>query len=862
MIDRLDLEFRSLDSRDQGLVFGTLLAAALFCIHFLLYSTWFVEDAAISFGFARHVADGWGFVTYPGGERVEGFSNPTWTLALAGFSLIGISPFVASKLFGAACGLGALMLSAVWARELIDEERRHYALIAPFVLATTPSFVMWCASGLENPLLSLLVAGAAVVGLAEVRTRTLPVSGLLWAMVAMTRPEAPLYAAIGGLVTGAGVLRSQGVAGAARYTAGWLALFFVPFGLWHTWRYSYFAWEFPNTYYAKLASDENDFQPWGWDVKGWRYLRGWALETGQGFLAPLYVVGQSGVRDHRGAVGALIASLALLLVLPGVEWFQILPLTPDSEPEWLIHGRVVFLAGVVAVAPWLGLGRRSDDARALAWYLLAAALFFGLYSGGDWMAGYRWPSLMVVPMAVLLADAVADVGEVLDEVGNKWVLRLGLAMTVGLTAVLGAVQSGRLITGPETSPYDVFVRVRHMQHVADVIGIERPSAGEIDMGAHVWWSDFELVDLAGLLDVPVGHHAWQPPFVTEYVLRERRPDFMHIHSYWGRKTKIASHAGFFNHWVEVPAYPTGPYNQHPGNHVRRDLLFREQWDGPSRDLWLGSAVELVALEVLSESTAPGGEVVVRLATREPRPHADSRLTLFLFADGEVLTSADAPILWDWVEPTDYVASEVAVTRLRIPIPADAAPGTYGLGLAAWTDGRRAVPLTAGLPAAQDPVFSRHELHLDEVVIAPEDEVRARVEARLAAIGAHAEADRCVEADAEAMGVRDMRRGLDESWESAVRAHDASRARCWARLAEAKLDVDAMHHALRLDPGESEVLAAGHRMAETFQAKASEARSAGDLDGAYAALRDALICDPTRSWTRRHAETLRDQRLGL
>lgn len=862
MIRQIDLEFRSLAARDQGLLFGTLLAAALFLVHFVFYSPWYVEDAAITFAFADHAAHGWGFVAYPGGERVEGFSNPTWTLLLAGIAALGLPLFGMAKLLGAVCGLIALFLSTVWARELIDEERRHYALVAPFFLATTPSFAMWSASGLENPLLAMLVTGAALRGLLEVRQGGGPLSALLWSLVALSRPEAPLYAAIGGGVCGLAILRTRGPSDAARYAAQWLGLFLLPFGAWHGWRYRYFAWELPNTYYAKLASGESDFQPLGWDVRGWRYLRDWALQSGQGFLGPLYLMGQVGVRDNRALLGASLGVVAFLLTLPGVAWFRALPLTPTTEPEWLVATRVGLYAIILVGAPLLGVGRRSDDARALAWFLVAAALFFGLYSGGDWMKGHRWPSLMVVPMAVLLADAVASLVEVFEAVASKWMTRVGVALTFGLSVVLGIVQTITLLSALETSPYDVSIRVRHMEHVAARLGLERVSAGEIDMGAHVWWSEFELVDLAGLLDVPTAHHAWEAAFVTEYILRERRPDFMHVHSYWGRKTNLQSHARFRNEWVEIPPYPTGPYHLHAGNHVRRDLLFTAGWRGTSLGLWFGRALELVEVSVLSELTAPGDAATIALSTREPRPHADTRLTLFLFGEQGLVSSADAPVLWDWVEPRDFQASDVAHTRLQIPIPSDTPHGSYTLGLVAWTDGPKATPLSSDRPPVEQPVFSVHEVHLGEVVVASREAVDTRAEAKLVAARGAAEADSCRLADEEAAAVRVLQSSQRETWEPRVRRLDAVRARCWAREALASGEAPTFHRALRLAPGDEEVLSAGRTLADRFEAGASEALEAGDIEGAYAGLRDALVADPTRSWSRRRAESLRDERLGL
>ena len=58
--------------------------------HTLYYSAFFVEDAGISFSYAKNLAHGDGLVPYVGGERVEGYSNALWTFLIAGFYLVGV----------------------------------------------------------------------------------------------------------------------------------------------------------------------------------------------------------------------------------------------------------------------------------------------------------------------------------------------------------------------------------------------------------------------------------------------------------------------------------------------------------------------------------------------------------------------------------------------------------------------------------------------------------------------------------------------------------------------------------------------------------------------------------------------------
>ncbi len=51
-----------------------------------------VDDAMISMGFARSLAEGWGLVWYCGHPRVQGYTNLGWTLYMALWHKMGLSP--------------------------------------------------------------------------------------------------------------------------------------------------------------------------------------------------------------------------------------------------------------------------------------------------------------------------------------------------------------------------------------------------------------------------------------------------------------------------------------------------------------------------------------------------------------------------------------------------------------------------------------------------------------------------------------------------------------------------------------------------------------------------------------------------
>src|SRR5205823_2454437 len=69
---------------------AVLVPIILFVLHAAPLGTWLIDDAGISFAYARSLATGQGLVAQPGTEPVEGFSNPLWTFLLAALFRLGL----------------------------------------------------------------------------------------------------------------------------------------------------------------------------------------------------------------------------------------------------------------------------------------------------------------------------------------------------------------------------------------------------------------------------------------------------------------------------------------------------------------------------------------------------------------------------------------------------------------------------------------------------------------------------------------------------------------------------------------------------------------------------------------------------
>lgn len=243
-----------------GLVWIELTARLLLSYHLEgeLGEAWGVaDDAYITADFARTFAQGDGLRWYAGAPKVEGFSSPLWTLALAalhrlpGFSEQNLGLFV--------FGLNAmLLLACAWAllraieatRSLATPEARELplpwlALGALLTVLGTLSFCVWVSRGFEVALCAMIGLLAYVEAVRPARARPLRF-GLLLGLAVWARMDAILYCVPAGIVFIART-RDRNVLRLA------LSSFFVSVGVLLFARWVYYGDWLPNTYYLKAT---------------------------------------------------------------------------------------------------------------------------------------------------------------------------------------------------------------------------------------------------------------------------------------------------------------------------------------------------------------------------------------------------------------------------------------------------------------------------------------------------------------------------------------------------------------------------------------------------------------------------------
>lgn len=289
-----------------------LLAAAAMAVSATLMVVWSrltLDDAYITFRYARHLAEGYGLGAWNHtGEHVEGYSSLLWTLLLAGAARFGIDVRGASKVLGAAAGI--VVIAA-----LVRRSEDRPAFLAGLFLAVYVPFVLYATSGMEAVAFTSLVT-LMLVGPGAWQPIVAPL------LVAM-RPEGVLVAGIDVLALAWRREHRRRIVATA--LAGGLALTAIAIHRWAT--YDALA---PNTYYAKVAGGGV-----GHVKLGLVYVGGWMLA--HAVVVAFLAIGAVTVRragDRHGVTYlALFVAYILYMAIAGGRSAECIPRLAPIRPR-------------------------------------------------------------------------------------------------------------------------------------------------------------------------------------------------------------------------------------------------------------------------------------------------------------------------------------------------------------------------------------------------------------------------------------------------------------------------------------------------------------------------------------------------
>jgi hypothetical protein len=458
-------------------------------LHATYYGQWIVDDAGLTFAYARSLATGAGPVLQPGAEPVEGYSNPAWVAVLAvgrwlglfdrgawfGTSDIVLFPKVVALL--CCFGIFAAMFT------IATKVTRHPVMVTIAAGAATsavPSFVIWTTSGLENALFALTVTAlAAVLARAAVGGRLLTFntalgSGVLAALAALARPDGVVYAAAFPLAV-ALTLERRTLPRALQLSLAEVAAFAVPVGTYLVWRLVTFGDYLPNTARAKE----------------------------QGLL---------NVNDlsKPGELAGYAGWLAVCL-------------------------------GVASVA--VTLARPSPIRTAVTMVLVPLGLAMVSYSllQPDWMAQYRFATPVWPLAAITIALSVAHIAPKLSARGR--IIETVLAALAVVSSLITFWLSDREFRAePTVGVCNIAQNTGyHFNGYADILGVREGTLLAVDGGGTSLTSRLRFIDLSGLTDRRIARF-WQTDDMSglrDDIFDDIHPTFIKLFHGWAERDRLA-----------------------------------------------------------------------------------------------------------------------------------------------------------------------------------------------------------------------------------------------------------------------------------------------------------------------------------
>jgi hypothetical protein len=478
-----------------------------------LLANWVVDDAAISYCYARNAASGNGLVTQAGRSAVEGFSNPLWVMLLAVASVIPGADF-----HSVIKGQSWLLVSVyVLAASRSVASRGAPLFVSSLIIAAValqPPLLIWSNGGLEGPLVfsALVVLAQSLIGVTNDNPRASSFAVSRAAVAAscctLARPEGIAFA-LGGLAVLATADRRPYAWPRARECARYAAIAAMAPLAYVVFRRFYFHDWLPNTFYAKGG------------VNAERALD--AVTLSPDAIRKILEIGQA-VGGNYGAALTLILPLALL------------------------------------VAAYRG-GAVSTASRT---YLSLTGVSFVVYVllPGDWMGEHRYAASAVLLLWMSAAHLALDLmtGNALP---SRWV-KVGLLFTGAALFVASGLWARRVVEfrdSPTLPVAEVIDRARLFETAGRSLGIARASILTQDAGGFLLEDRVELYDIGLLTDRRLARALgeWRPDLdeagARDYVFEDVKPDFISVTAYHAWVARLDQDRRLERDYVSVNAGP-------------------------------------------------------------------------------------------------------------------------------------------------------------------------------------------------------------------------------------------------------------------------------------------------------------------
>lgn len=488
----------------------------LYFCHASLFSNWLVDDAGISFAYARNWAQGFGLVAQPQIPPVEGYSNFLWVALMALFFKGGFfSLYATPKLLSISFVLGVFFMIKRLAFEVFKFSTTKVLLCLSLLSINSP-FVMWSVGGLENPLYCFLIICFAYLLISqktpdETKLKALFL-GFLAGLIGLTRPDGIAFGVAGLLCL---IISKQKKVKILQY----VACLSLVLGTYQVFRIDYFAQELPLPFYAKGGIDFADIFS----------------------LKKLYDLN----RSIGGPFGIFIFFAGLLLQIRQIVHSGI----RESQLKWTL---IMFSSiGVFLLLPYDWLD----------WYRYASPYYPLFYV---WLLSLEWESLMAYLPSLN---------------AHKTMVTISICLIIA-SGLMGGIITDKRIREPIVPLAFVAERYGHtFNQYLEVLELQDASIMLPDLGGTLLYSKLRVFDMAGLCDKTIAEtFVVNHPAFLDYVFEEVKPSFIHTHGLWTLEANFDSDPRFryyyepINEYIEQYIYSEYKIKIYAGDYVRSDLV--------------------------------------------------------------------------------------------------------------------------------------------------------------------------------------------------------------------------------------------------------------------------------------------------
>jgi tetratricopeptide (TPR) repeat protein len=613
-----------------------VLVGLVFVYHSSIFGDYLIDDALISLSYARNFAEGHGFVLTPGGEKVEGFSNFLWVIILSIPYKLGLGtldPIWILKPFGIFFGLATIVVIFFLPLKIYNLRKRDPILLfAPLALSISTPFVHWSTAGLENPFYSFLIVLSTYLYVMEIRNpKQFPWSSITLSGVALTRPEGVIYFVVILIHRTISMVWYRKL---PTWRDGiWFLLFVFLYGSFLIWRYTYFGYWVPNTFYAKASSRHlTELLEYLLAIKsgGWQYVISFFLQKG---IIPL--------------------SIFILIAL--------------LERKYILYN--IFFVGI-----------------------LSSTFLYIIYVDGDWWQEYRFIAAVIPFIYILISRGIWQSISCLSKINRQKRMTVISAITVTIFALITIFQTNMRSSadvGLQVGAAGIQSRGELFKYYAEQANLEKATYLEPDVGGTSYFSGLTIIDLAMLADIHLARFHYYQPFFKEYIFQEQRPELIHTHGWWSNRAHWQDYVEFKNDYLPIQQERT--HWGIEGHFIRKDLFVIDSLptDRQLQDVVFGR-LRLLGFSTKTPVAFPGQTVefewywqCLNLCTED---HI-LMLNLRHSTQNGIIQQEFTPV-FGWYPTSHWKAGEIVHTTREIKIPDNTPEGPYTIFIGVTTAEKR------------------------------------------------------------------------------------------------------------------------------------------------------------------------------